>query len=96
MDNSTSTAAIANVANRRAAGCCMARSWRSYWACRAQHCRHVGPGRANFLESYYVGLRRTEALAGAALVFPFVMPMQTMSAGGIGSGISLPWCLALR
>ena len=43
---------------------------------------------ANFLESYYVGLLGTDALAGAALVFPLVMLMQTMSAGGIGGGIS--------
>jgi len=43
---------------------------------------------ANFLESYYVGLLGVDALAGAALVFPLVMLMQTMSAGGIGGGIS--------
>ncbi len=43
---------------------------------------------ANFLESYFVGLLGVEALAGAALVFPLVMLMQTMSAGGIGGGIS--------
>lgn len=43
---------------------------------------------ANFLESYYVGLLGVDALAGAALVFPLVMLMQTMSAGGMGGGIS--------
>lgn len=43
---------------------------------------------ANFLESYFVGLLGVDALAGAALVFPLVMLMQTMSAGGIGGGIS--------
>ena len=43
---------------------------------------------ANFLESYYVGLLGVDALAGAALVFPLVMLMQMMSAGGIGGGIS--------
>lgn len=43
---------------------------------------------ANFLESYYVGLLGVDALAGAALVFPVVMLMQMMSAGGIGGGIS--------
>ncbi|MGE5865751.1 MAG: MATE family efflux transporter [Rhizobacter sp.] len=43
---------------------------------------------ANFLESYYVGLIGVDALAGAALVFPVVMLMQMMSAGGIGGGIS--------
>jgi putative MATE family efflux protein len=43
---------------------------------------------ANFLESYFVGLLGVDALAGAALVFPLVMLMQTMSNGGIGGGIS--------
>ena len=43
---------------------------------------------ANFLESYYVGLLGVDALAGAALVFPLVMLMQMMSAGGIGGGIA--------
>lgn len=43
---------------------------------------------ANFLESYYVGLLGVDALAGAALVFPLVMLMMMMSAGGIGGGIS--------
>ena len=43
---------------------------------------------ANFLESYYVGLLGLEALAGAALVFPLVMLIQMLSAGGIGGGIS--------
>ncbi|CAN5372317.1 MATE family efflux transporter [soil metagenome] len=43
---------------------------------------------ANFLESYYVGLLGVDALAGAALVFPLVMLMQMMSAGGIGGAIS--------
>ena len=43
---------------------------------------------ANFLESYYVGLLGVDALAGAALVFPVVMLMQMMSAGGIGGGVS--------
>lgn len=43
---------------------------------------------ASFAESYYVGLLGTEALAGAALVFPLFMLMQMMSAGGMGGGIS--------
>jgi putative MATE family efflux protein len=43
---------------------------------------------ANFLESFYVGLLGVDALAGAALVFPLVMLMQMMSAGGIGGGVS--------
>ncbi len=48
----------------------------------------VAQAAANFLESYFVGLLGVDALAGAALVFPLVMLMQTMSAGGIGGGIS--------
>lgn len=48
----------------------------------------VSQAGANFLESYYVGLLGVHALAGAALVFPLVMLMQMMSAGGIGGGIS--------
>ncbi|BBK32559.1 putative MATE family efflux protein [Stella humosa] len=43
---------------------------------------------ASFAESYYVGLLGTDALAGAALVFPMFMLMQMMSAGGMGGGIS--------
>jgi putative MATE family efflux protein len=39
-------------------------------------------------ETYYVGLLGTDALAGAALVFPFVMIMQMMSAGALGGGIA--------
>jgi Na+-driven multidrug efflux pump len=37
---------------------------------------------ANFMESYYVGLL---GLAGAALVFPLVILIQTMSSGGMGA-----------
>lgn len=48
----------------------------------------VAQAAANFLESYFVGLLGVDALAGAALVFPLVMLMQTMSAGGMGGGIS--------
>ena len=43
---------------------------------------------ASFAESYYVGILGTEALAGAALVFPLFMLMQMMSAGGMGGGIA--------
>jgi hypothetical protein len=35
------------------------------------------------LETYFVGFLGTDALAGVALVFPVVMLMQMMSAGGI-------------
>lgn len=39
-------------------------------------------------EVFYIGRLGTEALAGASLVFPFYMLMTTMSAGGLGSGVS--------
>jgi putative MATE family efflux protein len=42
----------------------------------------------NVAEAYYVGFLGTDALAGAALVFPVVMLMMTMSAGGMGSGVA--------
>ena len=40
------------------------------------------------METYFVGFLGTEALAGVALVFPGVMLMQMMSAGGMGGGVS--------
>src|SRR5260370_42346864 len=43
---------------------------------------------ANFMESYFLGRLGTEALAGAALVFPLLMLMQMLSAGPVGGGIS--------
>jgi putative MATE family efflux protein len=42
----------------------------------------------NIAEAYYVGFLGTDALAGAALVFPIFMLMTMMSNGGIGSGVS--------
>lgn len=39
-------------------------------------------------ETAYVALLGREALAAIALVFPFAMLMQTLSAGGIGGGIA--------
>ncbi|MEJ7927508.1 MATE family efflux transporter [Sphingobium sp. AN641] len=39
-------------------------------------------------EVFYIGRLGTDALAGASLVFPFYMLMTTMSAGGLGSGVS--------
>src|SRR5438034_674062 len=42
----------------------------------------------NVLETVYVGWLGRDALAGIALVFPLVMLMQTMSAGGMGVGIA--------
>src|SRR5260370_836861 len=42
---------------------------------------------ANFMESYFLGRLGTEALAGAALVFPLIMLMQMLSAGAVGGGI---------
>jgi putative MATE family efflux protein len=40
------------------------------------------------VETYFLGRLGTAALAGAALVFPVLMLMQTMSNGGIGGGVS--------
>src|SRR5262249_4877995 len=42
----------------------------------------------NIAEAYYVGFLGTDALAGAALVFPIFMLMAMMSNGGFGSGVS--------
>src|SRR5438094_382638 len=42
----------------------------------------------NVLEAVYVGWLGRDALARIALVFPLVMLMQTMSAGGVGVGIA--------
>src|SRR2546427_6714912 len=42
----------------------------------------------NVLEAVYVGWLGRDALAGIALVFPLVMLMQAMSAGGLGVGIA--------
>jgi putative MATE family efflux protein len=39
-------------------------------------------------ETYFVSFLGTDALAGAALVFPILMLMQIMSNGGIGGGVS--------
>lgn len=39
-------------------------------------------------EAYFVGQLGPNALAGVALVFPLVMLMQTMSAGGMGGGVA--------
>ena len=40
------------------------------------------------METYFVGFLGTDALAGVALVFPVIMLMQMMSAGGMGGGIA--------
>ncbi|MBI1735446.1 MAG: MATE family efflux transporter [Candidatus Rokubacteria bacterium] len=40
------------------------------------------------LEAYFVGWLGADALAGVSLVFPLVMLMQTMSAGGMGGGVA--------
>ena len=40
------------------------------------------------VESYYVGFLGTDALVGVALVFPILMLMTMMSAGGIGGGVA--------
>jgi len=38
----------------------------------------------NVLEAVFIGWLGRDALAGVALVFPLIMLMQTMSAGGMG------------
>ena len=38
------------------------------------------------LDAVFVGWLGSDALAGVSLVFPLVMLMQTMSAGGMGGG----------
>jgi putative MATE family efflux protein len=40
------------------------------------------------VETYFVGWLGAEALAGVSLVFPLLMLMQTMAAGGIGGGVA--------
>ncbi|TMH33906.1 MAG: MATE family efflux transporter [Betaproteobacteria bacterium] len=40
------------------------------------------------IETYFIGMLGTDALAGVALVFPLLMLMQMMSAGAMGGGIS--------
>src|ERR671911_378383 len=40
------------------------------------------------IETYFIGMLGTDALAGVALVFPIFMLMQMMSAGAMGGGIS--------
>jgi putative MATE family efflux protein len=40
------------------------------------------------LDAHFVGWVGPEALAGVSLVFPLVMLMQTMSAGGMGGGVA--------
>ena len=39
-------------------------------------------------EVYFISWLGTEALAGVSLVFPLIMLMQTMSAGGMGGGVA--------
>jgi Na+-driven multidrug efflux pump len=40
------------------------------------------------METYFVGFLGTDALAGVAVVFPVIILMQMMSAGGMGGGIA--------
>ena len=40
------------------------------------------------LDAVFVGWLGAEALAGVSLVYPLLMLMQTMSAGGMGGGIA--------
>ena len=46
-------------------------------------------------ETYFVSFLGTDALAGAALVFPVLMLMQMMSNGGIGGGVAASIARAL-
>jgi hypothetical protein len=39
-------------------------------------------------EAYFLGWLGADALAGVSLAFPLIMLMQTMSAGGMGGGVS--------
>jgi putative MATE family efflux protein len=39
-------------------------------------------------DAYWVGSLGPDALAGVSLVFPIIMLMQTMSAGGVGGGVA--------
>jgi putative MATE family efflux protein len=48
----------------------------------------VAQASTGLIETYFVAKLGTEALAGMALVFPFVMLMQMISAGAMGGGIS--------
>lgn len=40
------------------------------------------------IETYFIGMLGTDALAGVALVFPGIMLMQMMSAGAMGGGVA--------
>ena len=40
------------------------------------------------VDAFYLGWLGADALAGVALVYPLIMLMMTMSAGGLGGGIS--------
>lgn len=48
----------------------------------------VAQAAVNIAEAYYVGFLGTDALAGAALVFPVFMLMIMVSNGGLGSGVA--------
>jgi putative MATE family efflux protein len=43
---------------------------------------------ASTADAYWIGRLGPDALAGVSLVFPLVMLMQTMSAGGMGGGVA--------
>ena len=46
-------------------------------------------------EAYFLGWLGADALAGVSLTFPLIMLMQTMSAGGMGGGVSAAVARAL-
>src|ERR1700687_4738283 len=48
----------------------------------------TAPGVVGIAETSYIGILGTEPLAAMALVFPFAMLAQMMSAGAMGGGVS--------
>src|ERR1700761_3822855 len=42
----------------------------------------------NLVETHFIGALGTDALAGAALVFPIVLLMQMVASGGLGGAIA--------
>jgi len=55
----------------------------------------VAQAAVSTLDAYFVGWLGAPALGGVALVFPLVMLMQTMSAGGMGGGVAAAVARAL-
>ena len=51
-------------------------------------CMTMVQASTGLIEAYFIGWLGTDALAGVALVFPWLMLMQMMSAGAMGGGVS--------